>query len=180
MHTAASAGRHWHARSRARKERKKRSSAGFIAGGLHRARVHRSQPWVRCRGTERSPREEKGRGCGPAAPSSTAPELTVFRVSTDGSLLAGPDGFPTGQYETGVNLQFPLPIRVRKIVHISDLHPAQWQGRTESGDYIFARYRYGRLWIGIAPDYHHTPPTTVLETGYGDLGDGYISFRSVV
>ena len=90
-----------------------------------------------------------------------------------------PHRFLTGPNEVAVNLELPLPIRVRKLVHVSDLHPAQWQGRTESGDYIFVRYRYGKLWIGIAPDYHRTPPTTVLETGYGDLGDGYLSFRSL-
>ena len=103
----------------------------------------------------------------------------MFRVSTDDSLVPCPHRFLTGPHEVAVNLELALPIRVRKLVHVSDLHPAQWQGRTESGDYIFVRYRYGKLWIGIAPDYHRTPPTTVLETGYGDLSDGYLSFRSL-
>jgi hypothetical protein len=103
----------------------------------------------------------------------------VFRVSPDGSLVRCPHRLLTGPNEVAVNLELPLPIRVRKLVHLSDLHRAQWQARTESGNYIFVRYRYGKLWIGIAPDYHVTPPTTVLETGYGDLGDGYLSFRSL-
>ena len=61
----------------------------------------------------------------------------------------------------------------------SDCHPAQWVGRTADGDVIYVRYRYGRLWIGLAPDLLRTPPTTLLQTGYGDYGDGYLSFRSL-
>ena len=87
--------------------------------------------------------------------------------------------YPTAPNRVLVNLDITPPVRVRKLVQISNLHPAQWQGRTESGDHIFVRYRYGRLWIGIAPDYHRTPPSTVLETRYGDYGDGYLSFRSL-
>jgi hypothetical protein len=90
-----------------------------------------------------------------------------------------PHRFLMGPDEVAVNLELRLPLRVRKLVHVSGCHPAQWEGRTEHGDYIFVRYRYGRLWIGIAPDYRRTPPTTVLETGYGDLSDGYLSFRSL-
>lgn len=85
----------------------------------------------------------------------------------------------SGPHQVRVNLELPLPVRVRTLTHVSDLHPAQWEGKTEGGDFIFVRYRYGRLWIGIAPDYLRTAPTTVLETGYGDLGDGYLSFRSL-
>jgi hypothetical protein len=90
-----------------------------------------------------------------------------------------PRRFVTGPHEVAVNLDLRLPLRVRKLVHISDWHPAQWEGRTETGDFIYVRYRYGRLWIGVAPDYRRTPPTTVLETGYGDPADGYLSFRSL-
>jgi hypothetical protein len=116
--------------------------------------------------------------CGPAAPPSTTRGLVVCEISPDGTSVAMPYSFyPTVPNQALLNLDLRLPVRVRKLVQISNLHPAQWQGRTESGDYIFVRYRYGRLWIGIAPDYHRTPPTTVFETGYGDLGDGYLSFR---
>jgi hypothetical protein len=121
----------------------------------------------------------EGTSCTPAAPSSTATELTAFRASRDGSLVRSPHRFVTGPDEVAVNVELPLPVRVRKLVHLSDCHPAQWAGRTETGDFVYVRYRYGRLWIGIAPDYRRTPPTTVLETGYGDLADGYLSFRSL-
>lgn len=124
-------------------------------------------------------RDAEGTGCRPAEPPSAATDLTVFRVTPDGSFVPCPHRFLTGPHEVAVNLELPLPIRVRKLVQIGAFHPAQWHGRTERGDYVYVRYRYGRLWIGIAPDYHRTPPTTVLETGYGDLGDGYLSFRSL-
>jgi hypothetical protein len=122
---------------------------------------------------------KEGTGCTLAAPSSAATELTAFRVSTDGSLVWSPRRFVTCPDEVAVNVELPLPVRVRKLVHLSDCHPAQWAGRTETGDFIYVRFRYGRLWIGIAPDYRRTPPTTVLETGYGDLDDGYLSFHSL-
>ena len=99
--------------------------------------------------------------------------------SLDAYLVLNPNRTPSTSHQVCVNFALALPIRVRKLVHISDVHPAQWQGRTESGDYIYVRFRYGKLWIGIAPDYHRTPPATVLETGYGDLGDGYLSFESL-
>jgi hypothetical protein len=116
----------------------------------------------------------------PAAPPSTTPGLVVCQISPDGTVVAMPYSFyPTVPNQALVNLDIPLPVLVRKLVQLSNLHPAEWQGRSESGAYIFVRYRYGRLWIGVAPDYHRTPPTTVFQTGYGDLGDGYLSFRSL-
>jgi hypothetical protein len=99
--------------------------------------------------------------------------------SPDAYLVRDPNRPPSNSHQVCVNFDIHLPVRARELVHVSDCHAAQWAGRTETGDFIFVRYRYGQLWIGIAPDYRRTPPTTVLETGYGDLGDGYLSFRSL-
>ena len=111
--------------------------------------------------------------------AAPAGEWMQIPASLDAYLVLNPNRPLSSSHQVCVNFSIPLPVRVRKLVHVSDLHPAQWQGRTESGDFIFVRYRYGQLWIGLAPDYHRTPPTTVLETGYGDLGDGYLSFLSL-
>ena len=54
---------------------------------------------------------------------------------------------PTAPNQELVNLDIPSSGRVRKLVQTSNLHPAHWQGRTESGDYIFVRYGRGRLWV---------------------------------
>ena len=120
--------------------------------------------------------------CKPAVPPSTTPRLAVCRMDRDGILLEPSHAshcYPTGPNEVLVNLDIALPVRVRKLFHESDCHPAQWVGRTADGDVIYVRYRHGRLWIGLAPDLLRTPPTTLLQTGYGDYGDGYLSFRSL-
>ncbi len=41
--------------------------------------------------------------------------------------------------------------------------------------------RYGRLWIGLAPDYRHTAPTTFFVARYpGEDGDdGYLRYETL-
>jgi hypothetical protein len=64
--------------------------------------------------------------CGPAAPPSTTPRLVVCEISPDGTLVPMPYSFyPTVQNQALVNLDLRLPVRVRKLVRLSNLHPAR-------------------------------------------------------
>jgi hypothetical protein len=37
---------------------------------------------------------------------------------------------------------------------------------------------YGRLWIGLTPDFS-TTPTTLLSTPYGGVDEGYLAFETL-
>ena len=43
--------------------------------------------------------------------------------------------------------------------------PSQWEGRTEDGEYVFIRYRYGWLRVDVGNQ-------TIFETEHGDSLSG--------
>ena len=60
----------------------------------------------------------------------------------------GPEGFQP------VPISFPP--EVMNLVQTCECHPSQWEGWTSDGGVIYVRFRHGRLWIGLAPDYRRT------------------------
>jgi hypothetical protein len=79
----------------------------------------------------------------------------------------------------------PLPIsfppEVMNLVQTCECHPSQWEGWTSDGRVIYVRFRHGRLWIGLAPDYRHTTPAMLFVARYpGDNGDdGYLRYDTL-
>ena len=70
----------------------------------------------------------------------------------------------------------PLPIsfppEVINLVQTCECHPSQWEGWTSDGRVIYVRFRHSQLWIGLAPDYRRTAPTTLFVARYaGERGD---------
>jgi hypothetical protein len=57
------------------------------------------------------------------------------------------------------------PIIVAKLRKTSNACPAQWEGETQDGEYIYIRYRWGELSIKVNSE-------TVLEENIGDALDG--------
>src|ERR1700694_245447 len=55
-----------------------------------------------------------------------------------------------------INPNLTLPVRVLSVIQTSDCHPAQWEGCTDNDQLILVRFRYGRLWIGLTPDFKTT------------------------
>jgi len=76
------------------------------------------------------------------------------------------------------NPDLNLPVRVRSVTQISDCNPTQWEGWTENDQLILVRFRYGRLWIGLTPDFN-TTPIALFVTPYGNVEDGYLSFETL-
>jgi hypothetical protein len=78
-------------------------------------------------------------------------------------------------------LSVPFPPQVVSLVQTCECHPSQWEGWTSDGHAIYVRFRYGRLWIGLAPDYRRTAPTMLFVTRYpGDGGDeGYLCYETL-
>lgn len=57
--------------------------------------------------------------------------------------------------------------------------PSQWEGRLIDGDYIYVRYRWGGLGVGIGK----TRNTAILEDSFyksiGDSLDGFLSYEEL-
>jgi hypothetical protein len=49
-----------------------------------------------------------------------------------------------------------------RLVQTCQCHPSQWEGWTSNGSAIYVRFRHGRLWVGLAPDYRRTALTSGL------------------
>jgi hypothetical protein len=77
-----------------------------------------------------------------------------------------------------INPEIAVPLSVRTVTQTSDGHPAQWEGWTANDQLILVRYRYGRLWIGLTPDFK-TTPITLLSTPYGGVEEGYLAFETL-
>ncbi len=75
-----------------------------------------------------------------------------------------------------INPDFTLPVRVLSVTQIAN--PTQWEGWTETDQLILVRFRYGRLWIGLTPDFK-TTPITLFVTPYGNVDDGYLAFETL-
>ena len=67
------------------------------------------------------------------------------------------------------------------LVQTCDRHPSQWEGWTSGGRVIYVRFRHGSFWIGLAPDYRRTAPTTFFVARYpGEDGDdGYLRYETL-
>lgn len=75
----------------------------------------------------------------------------------------------------------PFPPTVMSLVQTCKCHPSQWEGWTSDSNAIYVRFRHGRLWIGLAPDYRCTAPEMLFVARYpGDDGDdGYLCYETL-
>ena len=78
-------------------------------------------------------------------------------------------------------LSVPFPTQVTSLVQTCGCHPSQWEGWTSDGQAIYVRFRYGRLWIGLAPEYEPSAPTMLFVARYrGDEGDaGHLRYETL-
>ena len=88
---------------------------------------------------------------------------------------------PGDQPEPFRPLSISFPPEVVNLVQTSERHPSRWEGWTSHGCVIYVRFRHGRLWIGLAPDYWRTAPTMLFVARYpGDDGDaGYLRYETL-
>lgn len=62
--------------------------------------------------------------------------------------------------------------------------PSQWEGESSAGEFVYARYRGGRMRVDVAPNDRiwstegHTN-FVVYEEDFGDTFDGYITFNEL-
>jgi hypothetical protein len=64
-------------------------------------------------------------------------------------------------------------INVTKIVQTCGACPSQWSGRTDNGQYLYVRYRWGFLRVELDGD-------TIFEQTLGDGLDGVLDFDDLV
>lgn len=59
--------------------------------------------------------------------------------------------------------------------------PSQWEGTTDKGEFVYARYRHGFLRVEVAPSYESWEKAwgrtdfTVVSGEYGDDLDGFMT-----
>jgi hypothetical protein len=77
-------------------------------------------------------------------------------------------------------LSISCPPEVVSLVQTCYCHPSQWEGWTSGDGLIYIRFRYGRLWIGLAPDWGVTPTTLFVARYPGEDGDdGFLRFETL-
>jgi len=88
---------------------------------------------------------------------------------------------PVDQLEPFRPLAISFPPEVVNLVQTCQCHPSQWEGWTSDGSVIYVRFRHGRLWIGLAPDYRRRAPNTLFAARYpgDDCDDGYLRYDTL-
>lgn len=64
--------------------------------------------------------------------------------------------------------------RVTELTQTCESCPAQWQGRTDDGKFVYIRYRWGKLECGVADTLHDAVLGRTHIASLGDEYDGYI------
>jgi len=93
-------------------------------------------------------------------------------------MMTSDDWLNQASRHTQINPNLTLPVRAPSVIRTGDCHSAQWEGWTDNDQLILVRFRYGRLWIGLAPDFK-TTPITLFVTPHGRVDDGYLAFETL-
>jgi len=57
--------------------------------------------------------------------------------------------------------------------------PTQYEGRTVDGEYIYIRYRWGVLTLGIGNNINEAVSNRIIHRDFNDGWNGYISFNDL-
>jgi hypothetical protein len=58
-------------------------------------------------------------------------------------------------------------------------HPPQWEGWTSGDELIHVRFRFGRLWMGLAPDRDIAPTMLFVASYPGEGISGFLRFETL-
>ncbi len=73
------------------------------------------------------------------------------------------------------------PLTVTQIVKTCTACPAQWEGKTNTGDWIYVRYRHGTLAISLWPDSEGDGEwLEIFATDHGDRLGGWMEYEEMV
>lgn len=73
-------------------------------------------------------------------------------------------------------------IVVTKVIQTSYAYPSQFEGDTADGQYIYARYRGGRMRVDVAPTaeaWMGAGSWAIHSEEFGDPLDGYLSYEEL-
>lgn len=73
-------------------------------------------------------------------------------------------------------------VKVVELFQTCNACPAQWEGKTADGDYIYVRYRWGFLGIGLGKTFAEAVRggVDVWAKQHGDSLDGYLPYEEMV
>ena len=77
-----------------------------------------------------------------------------------------------------------MTVKVVRVVQTCGMHPSQWEGETDKGEFVYARYRGGLMRVDVAPTEaewvsHPFQNFTVFSKDHGDSHDGYMSYAEL-
>ncbi len=67
-------------------------------------------------------------------------------------------------------------IRVVSLQRTCQACPSQWEGRTDDGRWVYVRYRWGHLQVGIGPTLEDAVDNDSISLDLGDELDGVLSY----
>ena len=72
-------------------------------------------------------------------------------------------------------------VKIKELFHTCPACPSQWEGKTVDGGYIYVRYRWGRLTIGVAKSFPAAVwETNIVNTQIGDSLDGMLPYEELI
>lgn len=70
-------------------------------------------------------------------------------------------------------------IRITELTRTCEACPSQWEGRTADGDYVYIRYRWGTLSVGIGNSIDSAIDDRDTIKKFGDGLDGSMSYSDL-
>jgi hypothetical protein len=75
-----------------------------------------------------------------------------------------------------------MPLKVVEIERTCQAFPSQWEGKTDDGRFVYVRFRWGLLRIGVGATLDLAiidEQTTIFERQLSDARDGELSFEQL-
>lgn len=75
-----------------------------------------------------------------------------------------------------------MSVRMRTLQHTCSACPSQWEGETQDGQFLYVRYRWGRLTWGFGTTIDNAIEASVTAQGkcLGDPLDGELSTQAML
>jgi hypothetical protein len=75
-----------------------------------------------------------------------------------------------------------MPLKVVELAQTSDASPSQWEGKADDGRFVYVRFRWGHLRIGVGATLDEAiteDRKTIFEQQLSDGLDGELSYEQL-
>jgi len=74
-----------------------------------------------------------------------------------------------------MNDKKPKKLKVIELSLTCDACPTQWEGKTDDGEFLYIRYRFGNLTVGLGKTIDEAVMNKIFEVPYGESLDGLLT-----